>query len=580
MLLLLGAAEAPAKPPPALKGPVATLGDRTVEAIDIERAGKALAGDPEGNKTPGAWRRFLLDRVVDRELLSAEALRRGWLDSASVKERAADRHHATLSRLMFEKVLVPGIAPTPDEFAAIKADGDYRYVDALYILLRDDPSRQRRALAERIAARARAGGAWDSLAKMYSGHPPSAAAGGKLGLVLVREWDAATRAALKEAAPGDVVGPFSGPYGHEVIKVLGWQEMTDDSLRSLLIDERTRKITENHETKLLAKYHFAIDSTEAYAAIRALGAEDPDSILASLGPDGTRPARGIQNALGILARADGATVTLGDIIRRVRPARNEVGRIRVRDMHQLEPLASKAILRHLWIRDALERGMGDDPLVARELRLQREEAAVRSMVEAARPSDPDAAALRAYVEGLSTRYRHPAGRRVTVLMYATADSARESLKSWNGVGLPAESTLVRAGFRVNPRPTASNLFPGWMGSLTLPENGRDPLSTSVRGLDAGQFAPVIAVPQGWAVAFVTGLEAARPMTEAEAAPRALRDWREEAENRWVTDLLVRLRTKTPVNVIPARLEAVRLAGPAGAAKPRAAKSASAGGGAK
>ncbi|HEU4333084.1 MAG TPA: peptidylprolyl isomerase, partial [Candidatus Eisenbacteria bacterium] len=158
--------------------------------------------------------------------------------------------------------------------------------------------------------------------------------------------------------------------------------------------------------------------------------------------------------------------------------------------------------------------------------------------------------------------------------------AREALKSWNGVGLPAESTLVRAGFRVNPRPTISNLFPGWMGSLTLPENGLDPLSTSVRGLDAGQFAPVIAVPQGWAVAFVTGREPARPMTEAEAAPRALRDWREEAENRWVTDQLVRLRTKTPVNVIPARLEAVRLAGPAGAAKPRAAKAASAGGGAK
>jgi hypothetical protein len=48
------------------------------------------------------------------------------------------------------------------------------------------------------------------------------------------------------------------------------------------------------------------------------------------------------------------------------------------------------------------------------------------------------------------------------------------------------------------------------------------------------------------------------MTDEEAAPRALRDWREEADNQWVTTLLERLRAKTAVKIIPARLDAVRL----------------------
>jgi hypothetical protein len=80
----------------------------------------------------------------------------------------------------------------------------------------------------------------------------------------------------------------------------------------------------------------------------------------------------------------------------------------------------------------------------------------------------------------------------------------------------------------------------------------------VRGLDAGQFAPVTRLPQGWAVVYVTDREEPRAMTDEEAARRALRDWKEEAENRWVTGLLERLRAKTAVKVYPARLEAVRL----------------------
>jgi hypothetical protein len=562
MLLFLAVAVAPsgasAKNPPSLHGPVATVGDRTIEAVDIEQAARALSGDPTAAASARAWRRSLLDHCVDRELLSAEAVRRGWLDSASVKQRVEDLEYTTLSREAYEKVLVPGIIPTPDEFEEIKREGLYRYVDLLYILVRDDQTQRHKSQAERIAARARAGGAWDSLTKMYSDHPPSASAKGHLGVVMVQELEPIMYDSFRTAKPGDVLGPFTGPYGHDILKVIRWVDIPDDSLRALVIDDRTRKLHLNNISRLLKKYHFTPDSSSALGAMAAFGSEDPDSILASLGPDGTRPARGIRPALGVVARVDSGTVTVADIIRYGRPTRNQRGRVIVRDARHLATLAGFAVQKRLAVRDAREHGLHEDPRVARTLRLQREEAATLAMVRHARPADPTPAALKNYIEQRSARYRWPAGVRASVLMFADADSARNALRAWNGVGLPPDSVLAAKGFRTRTISNPDRLFAKQRAELVLRENGVDPLSKSVRGLSAGQFAPVIATPHGWAVAYVSGPAEARPMTEEEAAPRALRDWREEAENQWVTDLLVRLRAKTPVKVIPARLDAVRL----------------------
>jgi hypothetical protein len=67
--------------------------------------------------------------------------------------------------------------------------------------------------------------------------------------------------------------------------------------------------------------------------------------------------------------------------------------------------------------------------------------------------------------------------------------------------------------------------------------------------------------QGYAVAHVLAREPARPMTMEEAIDRVRRDWREEKENEWVLSQLERMRATTPVRVVPARLEQMKL-GPA------------------
>ena len=547
-----------AKIPPSLKGPVATVGDRKVDAVDIIQAGKALAGRAGRDMTPASWRRYLMNRCIDRELLGMEAARRGFAADPTVRDRVANREFHLMKRELLAKVLIPGIVPSPTEFAQIKEKGLHQYIDLDYILVRDDARGAGRQLSERIANRARSGGSWDSLARMYSGHPPSAAGGGHFGPVLVRDLDPASHAEIVAGSVGDIFGPYSNPYGHDIYKIGAFIPIDDDSLMRLLLDERTRKIWIRNDEYLLDKYHFSPEPRAARRALRALHSETPESLLASLGPDGMRPEQGLRVALGIVARADGDSVTIADIFRDAPPATNERHVADIDDEKALTRLSSHVLLPRLLVRDARERGVDKDPTIARTLRLIRDEEATRAMVTSARPPDPDAAALRAYVEEHAARYRWPTARHATVIMFPSADSARAALRAWNGVGVPADTALSRLGFRRMKRPGVSLPQAGWMDSHLLYENGVDPLSISVRGLEPGQFAPVTRMAQGWAVICVTGREESRAMSDDEAAPRALRDWRGEADDRWVTALLERLRAKTAAKVIPARLEAVHL----------------------
>lgn len=564
LFLLTAAAAAPAvslgKTPPAPRGPIATIGNRTVEAVDILQAALSLGVDAPAGMTPKVWRRTLLDRCVDRELLAMEADRRALYDDRAVRRATVEREYGLLMPEIYTRVLLPGITPSATEFAAIQASGRYRYLDLHYILLRDDPTRQRLRVAERIADRARSGAKWDSMAKIYSGHPPSAAAGGRFGPVLVKELEPVAQDSILRGKPGDIFGPYSGPFGHEIYKIGGWIPIDDDSLMRLLIDERTRGLSQNYFQEVLKKYHFAVDSANAVEAKAAFRSESPDSILASLGPDGTRAGLGVRPALGVLGTADGLRVTIADVIRVARPGVNTRDRVRIRDDEHYQTMVARVVLHELIVRDAKDRGFDREPSLARRLRLARDEVATLAMVSRARPADPAPAELRAYADKRSERYRKPAVRLARAAYFPNADSARAALRQWNGVGFPADSTLLAMGFRLRPR-AEGGLFPGQAGIVEVPEAGAGMLSLALRALDVGHFAPVLETPTGWAVAMMTGREDATPRSEDETSRRALRDWREETENEWVTKLLERLRAKTPVTVVPARLEAVRMARP-------------------
>jgi len=564
--VLLGVAAVPglasvarAAAPPAARGPIATLGNRTVDAVDIQRAAVLLADDPLRRRNPAQWRRMLLDRCVDRELLALEAERRGVARDPEIRRRIAEREYLHLYQLVHRRVLLPTVEPTAAQIDSLRATGLYRIMDLHYIILRDAGARERRAEAETIVARLRQGARFDSIARMKSGHP-SRGNGGHFGAVIVRDLDAGSHALMRTAKVGDVLGPYSGQYGHEIYRVGGFEPLTDDSLRSMVRHERERNLIRDHQERLLRQYRFRLEPDMVQPVLTAVASEKPDAILASLRADGTREKRGVLPALGVIARVDGDSVTFRDLLRETHPAAGAQGKIRIRDEAMLRELAGQAFFRRLLVRDAKDRGLADDARVGRELRLIRDGTAVTAMVEQARPADPDPSALQAWFDAHAARYRFPAAKRARVAVFASREGAMVALRGWNGVGI-ADSSLRTLAFTEQRRASEPTLYPRHWATVDFLERDYGPLALAVRGLDVGQTSPVVRTVQGYAVAHVMSREPARPMTLDEAMDRVRRDWREEKENEWVLSLLERTRATTPVRVVPARLESLKL-GPA------------------
>lgn len=551
----------PTPKPVAVEAPaavVATIGARKVDETDIRRAAIALEGDPLRKRDPAAWRRMLLDRCVDRELLSMEAEHRGLDKDPALAARIAERQFVTLLREIYQRVLIPGLIPTPEQLSQLRAEKLHRGVDLYYILIRDNEAGVNKQLAQRVTARAKAGARFDSLAKIYSMHPPSHAAAGHFGWVLGRDLDPASYNDQRQAQVGDVLGPYSGPYGHEIYKIGAFQELSNDSLYNLIYSERWRGIANNYEKKLLEKYHFSIDSTQVQPVIFATGSEAPDSILASLGPDGTRPAQGVRPAIGILAHCDGDSVTFPEMVRTTPPVLGRNGRMRIRNAEALYQLCARVVLHGLTVRDAKERGIDKDPRVARELRLSKEEILTSAMVARNLPPVPDGAVLQGLMEGSPSRYRRPRATVARVAMFASPESAAQALAAWKPAGM-VDSLLNARQLHSQPRATPTTLWAGWYATLTLFDGDTDALAGAVAGVPVGQFTPVVETDRGWAVAHVVSTEEPRQLTPEEGAAQALRDWRDEAENKWVLQMLERLRAKTPVRTVPGRLAAVKLA---------------------
>ncbi|HET9252464.1 MAG TPA: peptidyl-prolyl cis-trans isomerase [Candidatus Eisenbacteria bacterium] len=548
-----------AKKPPAPRT-VATVGSaRKVDTLDIQRAAQALSSDPLRIKDEAAWRRMLLDRSVDRELLAIEAERLGLDKDPALAKRVADREYAILLRKLYEKVLIPGITPTKEQLAEIRAAKLHRGVDLHYLLVRDDASGSQRAMAERIYQAARKGAAFDSLVYLYSGHPPSRAAKGYFGWVLAKDLDPASREHVKNAKPGDVVGIYSGPYGHEIYKIGAFHEPSEDSLFTLVTQERRRGISRDYEDGLLRKYHFRIDSTQVDQVMFVAGSETPDSILASLGPDGTRPERGVRPALGILATCDGAQVTMEDMIRGTPPVVGRTGRMRIRDTAMLYQLCARAVLPELTLRDIRERGLDKDPGTVREVRLSKDRILTEAMVERNRPALPGEADLRAYHEKTRDHYTRPKTAVTRVVVVANRDTAEALHARARALGSLPESLLVATGRRGTRAEALYRLPLGVYASLPLTASEGDPLGNAAVRATPGTLLPLTPVSGGFAVAQVLSIEEARPMSFEEASSLVRRSWLEDAESRWIETQLASLRTKIPVRVQPGMLESVDLA---------------------
>ena len=537
--------------PPSLQGPIATIGDRRVEGADIQRAALVMADDPLRARKPALWRKKLLDLCVDRELLALEAERAGFLKDSAVMHEIERQRANALYAVIRDRILIPELEPTAAQLDTARAGGLFRLVKVSYILSVTDPK-----TTHQVSIALRTGANFDSMASLYSIHS-SSTRGGDVGWMWTRELNPASRNALKTAKPGDLLGPYPNDPAHEFYKIEAFKDPDDAEIRERLLLDRVRGLESRYHSQLLMRYKLELNPTAVSPVIFAAATERADSILASLGPDGTRPGQGVRPGLGILARLEGDSITYLDIAFPDILPRDEDGKAHIEDTQRLTLVCATAVLPRLIARDAHKRGIDRDPAVARVLRLIGEEVSTRAMVTKAVPAPSDPGAIRAYFESHAARYRRPPARRALVAMFGSEDSARMSLRAWNGIGF-GDSALIAHGLRAQERATAATLLPRFYAEVPLFETDKDPLSLAVRSLNEGQMSPVVQTPHGYALALVLGREAARPMTFSEAAADAAVDAREDREGAWVASQLDGLRAATPARTVPARLDAVRL----------------------
>lgn len=534
----------------AAQGTIALIADRRVEEADIRRAALVMERDPLRKTNHALWRKKLLDLCVDRELLALEAERTGLLNDPSVMRRIERSNADLLYAAIRARVLIPEVTPTASEIDTARAGGLYRRVKVQYILAVTD-----RQTTFKVYEELRNGARFDSVATLYSMHP-SAAKGSGLGWRRIGSLNQEAWKPLQHAKPGDVFGPYVNGEAHEIYKVEAIEEPDDAELRETMLRDRQTLLEPRYHVRLLQKYKFQIVPDQVSSVIFASATEKADSILASLDARGRRPKEGVRPGLGVIARLEGDSLTYRDIGSPDVLPREPDGKVHIHDSSQLLMACAMAVLPRLIARDVRERGIDKEPDIARRLRLIREEVSTRAMVEHAVPP-LDSVRIRAYFDSHGSRYRRPAARRALVAVFASEDTARMAASGWSRASY-RDSVYGVQGFRKREGASARSLWPRFYGEISLLDTDSDPLSVAARSLQPNQISPVIASPNGYAVAIVTGREAARGYTFEEVSGLVAVDAREDAENTWVTAQLERLRAATPARMVPARLEALRL----------------------
>jgi peptidyl-prolyl cis-trans isomerase C len=201
---------------------VVRVGDRTITA---GRLGQALGqrwGGVANVEAALAAKGIVLDRLVQGELMAAEALARGYGDSKEAQRALHAAETQLLVSRYLSQVVAAEVRVTPEETAARYERDKESYHRPPRLHLRQITVATEEE-AQRLATLVRQGADVAWLARQHSTDGYKGA-GGDRGWVTPKATGEALEAALLEAKPGDVLGPTAAAEGFTVVRVEAREE--------------------------------------------------------------------------------------------------------------------------------------------------------------------------------------------------------------------------------------------------------------------------------------------------------------------------------------------------------------------
>jgi len=217
-LLACGRTHRPSRPAPHADLAVARVDGATVWASDVEREaaddGLVTAGQRLDPSAPAF--RQALEEVVDRKLLAADAVRRGLTNGVAAQRRLAAARERVLSDLMLESVVARTVNRQAVEglyAEMLKHQAPSEEFAVRQIVLADQ------ARANQVRSLLAAGAPFEALAAGQSLDEATRPGGGRMAPVALDGLPPAYAAALKDARPGEIVGPFKSDQGWVVARL-------------------------------------------------------------------------------------------------------------------------------------------------------------------------------------------------------------------------------------------------------------------------------------------------------------------------------------------------------------------------
>jgi peptidyl-prolyl cis-trans isomerase C len=198
--------------------PVARVNGGTVWASDVRREAVAqgLIGQKDTLEVSSVMFHRVLDEVIDQRLLASEALRRRLDKDPVAQRRLAAARDRVLGDMLVEAVV-----------ADVVTDNAVRglYQEQLKLARRPEEIHARRIVltraadAEAVKKLLAAGASFEALAMARSTDAATRFNGGDLGYFTLDVMPPPYQAALKDARPGAVAGPFAVDGGFALVKV-------------------------------------------------------------------------------------------------------------------------------------------------------------------------------------------------------------------------------------------------------------------------------------------------------------------------------------------------------------------------